>query len=216
MLSIVCVGVGDTSEAPQDVGVIGAAARRGALLRLAAWFDTATEGEAHELAAAAFGMHPARHLSMTAEGAVADVATTSSSWWDAPPAGPAAPRPIGARPSDRDLHRTRLRESSESNARRRRSAAAEIREHIGVPTAAEGQTILELSAEAFELLLELLTSAMPVQGSARVGDSAVDLTLHVEEAPQARLQLVKDGGGLRIEGVRLCADHYVEESAGDD
>ena len=55
------------------------------LVRLAAWFDSASDDQAHALWAGAFGLYSCRHLGFLADDEERPVAPTTS-WWDAPAA----------------------------------------------------------------------------------------------------------------------------------
>lgn len=55
------------------------------LVRLARWFDTSADEDAHSLWAAAFGLYSCRHLSFVADDPERPVSATTS-WWAAPPA----------------------------------------------------------------------------------------------------------------------------------
>ena len=59
--------------------------RYGDLVRLAGWFDAATDERAHELWAATFGLYAARHLAFAAD-PPGDRVPSTRSWWEAPPA----------------------------------------------------------------------------------------------------------------------------------
>ena len=55
------------------------------LVRLAGWFDAATDDDAHALWASAFGLYSARHLGFAADDD-ADPVPATASWWETPPA----------------------------------------------------------------------------------------------------------------------------------
>lgn len=57
--------------------------RYGDLLRLAGWFDAASDDRAHELWARAFGLYSARHLSFPAD-PDGDPVPATQSWWQTP------------------------------------------------------------------------------------------------------------------------------------
>lgn len=63
---------------------VSSSSRRADFLRLASWFDDAPDAEyCHRLAAAALGLHPARHWGVVAADS-SDPVGTQTSWWDAP------------------------------------------------------------------------------------------------------------------------------------
>lgn len=64
---------------------VGAASRRGDLLRLAKMLADARGGESARLVSAAFGLYPANHYGASAADADDPVSATVS-WWEAPPA----------------------------------------------------------------------------------------------------------------------------------
>jgi uncharacterized protein (TIGR02677 family) len=183
---------------------------------LARWFAEAPDDEsAHRLWRAAFGLCPARHLSVTSE--------TADAWHNLPPtvAWPDAPpirispqlRKTGAyerrgkpnqvrdRSAERELLRTHAeREAAETAAARRRLRTT-------------GPTLLSdlgmLDPRAFRLFLALLGDALAVR---RPGDTEVK-TLTSDGTLEVRLSLVLDGGTATIrtaDGVLTGPEHVVE------
>ena len=116
-------------------GGLGAASRRADFVRLAGFFDRAvTAGEAHEIAAATFGLGSCRRLGMPAEDAD-DPAPTATSWRDAPPSRRAgvvagARRYGAARPGtpmpDRRLERKWMQRRRDIDRLARETIAAEL------------------------------------------------------------------------------------------
>lgn len=209
-------GGGQLSDSPPPTST-----RRGALLRLAAWFDSADTATAHSLYTAAFGMSPARHLAISGEESDGTTPVTTS-WWRALRAGTdigqrtAPPGIAGA--EDYSGQRTRLLEDSEASAHWRRTAAREIREELGIPTAETGETGLNLSDAAFDVLLELLTAALGSGGHQAAthyaGDLDLDLRLRVDHAPEASVTLRRTSGELRFDRLQLRVSPYSADERG--
>ncbi|QVQ51013.1 DUF2397 family protein [Spiractinospora alimapuensis] len=226
--------MGDSAKHDEtsDAGGIGSAvasaapAWRSSLLRLAARLDSASDAEAHGIAAAAYSMFPARTLMVRAREASAPV-SGATSWWRAPrtaiDVGTSAVEAGVVPGNDHSHQRARLREAAESTARWRRAAAREIRAELGVPTASAGESHVPLSGAAFTVLLELLaatfgaagfgaTGERPQPGSA--GETALDLRVHVADAPEASVTLRAAEGELCLEGLMIWATGYAERSHG--
>lgn len=195
--------------------------RYGDLVRLAAWFDDATDERAHELWAATFGLYPARHISFAAE-SVGDPVPSTWSWWEAP----AAEVPVGLRVrGDRQAggragqrvdysaaKRARLRERLEQEQRLRR-AAEELAAHAGP------LTDLRVSDEARAAFLDLYAAALSRVGrplgsadetSAHLATAGASLTLTVRREPQTRLRLTSPAGVFTLKDLRceLVSDHH--------
>jgi uncharacterized protein (TIGR02677 family) len=183
---------------------------------LARWFADAPDDEAaHRLWRAAFGLCPARHLSVTSETADAwhDVAH-GTSWHDAPPVRISPqlrktgayerrgkPSQVLDRSADREFLRKQAeRESAETAAARRRLRTA-------------GPTLLsdldELDATAFRLFLALLGDALAAR---KPGDTEVK-TVTSDGTLEVRLSLVPDGGTATIrtvDGLLTGPEHVIE------
>ena len=183
---------------------------------LARWFAEAPDDEAaHRLWRAAFGLCPARHLSVTSE--------TADAWRDLPPATAwrDAP-PIYISPQ---LRRTGSYERrGQPNQVRDRSADKELLHKQAECEAAEtvaarrclrttGPTLLSdldvLDPRAFRLFLALLGDALAARrpGEAEVKTVTSDGTLEV------RLSLVSDGGTATIrtgDGLLTGPEHVIE------
>ena len=183
---------------------------------LARWFAEAPDDEAaHRLWRAAFGLCPARHLSVTSETAEAwrDL-PPGTTWRDAPPIRISPqlrktgtyerrgqPNQVRDRSADREfLRRQAEREAAETAAARRRLRTA-------------GPTLLSdldvLDPRAFRLFLALLGDALAARmpGEAEVKTVTSDGTLEV------RLSLVPDGGTVTIrtaDGVLTGPEHIIE------
>ncbi len=183
---------------------------------LARWFAEAPDDEAaHRLWRAAFGLCPARHLSVTTE--TADVwhdLPYGTAWQDAPPIciSPqlrktgtyerrGRPNQVRDRSAERELLRRQAeREAAETAAARRRLGTA-------------GPTLLSeldvLDARAFRLFLALLGDALAVR---RPGDTEVK-TVTSDGTLEVRLSLVPDGGTATIrtaDGLLTGPEHVIE------
>ena len=183
---------------------------------LARWFAEAPDdATAHRLWRAAFGLCPARHLSVTGETADAwENLPAGTAWRDAPPIRISPqlrktgayerrgkPNQVRDRSAERDFLRTRAqREAAETAAARQRLATA-------------GPTVLSdlgvLDPGAFRLFLALLGDALAVRapGATEVKTVTSDGTLEV------RLSLVPDGGTAAIrtaDGTLEGPEHIIE------
>ena len=154
---------------------LGGSSRRADYLRLAAWFDEASgdHTDLPQLAAAAFGLFPCRHLG-TVPGDDADPIPATTSWWDAPP----APVPVSLRERGDTTNRgrsaqvvDRSRERAHLLARRRadeeRAAAArdELLRAAGTDGAVADGT--RLSARGLRALQQVLGPAVAAMGPRR-------------------------------------------------
>jgi Protein of unknown function (DUF2397) len=183
---------------------------------LARWFAEAPDDEAaHRLWRAAFGLSPARHLSVTSETAAAwrDL-PPGTVWRDAPPIRISPqlrrtgsyerrgkPSQVRDRSADKEfLRRQAEREATETAAARRRLRTA-------------GPTLLSdldmLDPRAFRLFLALLGDALAARrpGEVEVKTVTSDGTLEV------RLSLVPDGGTAAIrtvDGLLTGPEHVIE------
>ncbi|MGW5876397.1 DUF2397 family protein [Nocardiopsis terrae] len=187
---------------------------RAALLRLATWFEEAEPDRADELAAAAFALHPARHI----EGRVDDTVAATTSWWQAEPdrstvtehPGTRLPEPV----RDHRAQQARLRDAAESSAHWRRAGAEQIRSLLTRPTGDHAR--LDLSGAGMEVLMELLTAALGSGDASRrptsAGDLEFGLRLHVYAAPGAEVTVRGEGGDLTLEGLRLRVTSYEQHT----
>jgi len=183
---------------------------------LARWFAEAPDDDAaHRLWRAAFGLCPARHLSVTA--------ASADAWRDLPPGTPwqeAPPilispqlRKTGTyerrgRPNqvrDRSAEKAHLRWQAEREAAE--TAAARRRLRTTGPTLLSDLDVLD--PRAFRLFLALLGDALAAR---RPGDTEVK-TLTSDGTLEVRLSLVPDGPPATIrtaDGVLTGPEHVVE------
>jgi uncharacterized protein (TIGR02677 family) len=183
---------------------------------LARWFAEAPDDEAaHCLWRAAFGLSPARHLSVTAETADAwQDLSPGTAWRDAPPirispqlrkTGTYERRGKPNQVRDRSAEREFLRRQAEREAAE--TAAARRRLRTTGPTLLSGLDVLD--PRAFRLFLALLGDALAVRkpGETEVKTVTSDGTLEV------RLSLVPDGGTVTIrtaDGRLTGPEHVIE------
>ncbi|WP_241483086.1 DUF2397 family protein [Nocardiopsis halophila] len=191
---------------------------RAALLRLARWFDSADTARADALYAAAFAAWPARRLG----GAGDETAPATGSWWNAPRAHAAPPRPAGPVPTepaaDHSAQRAALHAAAESRAHWRRAAAAEV--HRALAERTEGGARIALDPAAAGVLMELLTAALgsgdPERAPVTAGDMELEVRLHAGPAPDARLTLASPDGELHLDGLWLQVTDYRTTRVPDD
>jgi uncharacterized protein (TIGR02677 family) len=183
---------------------------------LARWFAEAPDdAAAHRLWRAAFGLCPARHLSVTGETADAwESLPAGTAWRDAPPVRISPQlRKTGAyeRRGKPNQVRDRSAEREFLRARAAREAAevAVARRRLRTP----GPTLLSdlgvLDPQAFRLFLALLGDALTVRmpGDTEVKTVTSDGTLEI------RLSLVPDGGTATIrtaDGTLTGPEHIIE------
>ena len=183
---------------------------------LARWFAEAPDDEAaHRLWRAAFGLCPARHLSVTGETADAwrDL-PPGTAWQDAPPirispqlrkTGTYERRGQPNQVRDRSADRESLRRQAEREAAE--TAAARRRLRTPGPTLLSDLDVLD--PRAFRLFLALLGDALAARmpGETEVKTVTSDGTLEV------RLSLVPDGGTATIrtaDGLLTGPEHIIE------
>ncbi|MCP2168086.1 DUF2397 domain-containing protein [Goodfellowiella coeruleoviolacea] len=181
--------------------------RRAELLKLAGWFDQAGPRQCHELYAAAFALHSARHVLPAPEhdgddertpwrdGPVRDVTVSVRSRGDR-----------GARGRTSRITRDPITEQSllaeaREAAERRGTAIAEL-------TAAAGDLSgVRLSGEALGVLCELLTMAMAQRERAVDTGSAADpvhgLRVTVSHRPGHTTRIASAGGALTLRDTAL-------------
>ena len=183
---------------------------------LARWFAEAPDDQAaHRLWRAAFGLCPARHLSVTAETIDAwHNLPHGTAWRDAPPIRISPqlrrtgtyerrgkPNQVRDRSTDRELLRRQAeREAAETAAARRRLGT-------GGPTLLSALDVLD--TRAFQLFLALLGDALAVR---RPGDTEVK-TVTSDGTLEVRLSLVPDGGTATIhtaDGLLTGPEHVIE------
>ncbi|HET7398969.1 MAG TPA: TIGR02677 family protein [Intrasporangium sp.] len=202
------------------------------LVRLAGWFDTSTDADAHALWAAAFGLYPARHLGfVVADGETAVPPTTS--WL----AAPSAEVPVQLRQSGERrvagrsgraedftaAKRARLAEHARAEEARR-AALAELAAHRG-PIGR-----LRVSDAAREALLQLYAAGLALRGAAtaetagpggpggpggphapggspfaaRVALPGHECALQIEDTPGEGSVILSPSGRLRLVGRTLA------------
>ncbi len=142
---------------------LGAASRRADFVRLAGFFDRATTaGEAHEIAAAAFGLGSCRRLGMPSADAD-DPAPTVTSWRDAPRAvvpvslrarGDTAQRGQATPMRDRRTERAWMERRRERERVNREAAAAELLSCAGDGGRIDGA---RMSVASFSMLRDLIS-----------------------------------------------------------
>jgi uncharacterized protein (TIGR02677 family) len=183
---------------------------------LARWFAEAPdEDAAHRLWRAAFGLCPARHLSVTGETADAwQDLPAGTAWRDAPPIHISPQlRKTGAyerrgKPSqvrDRSAEREFLRRQAEREAAE--TAAARRRLRTAGPTLLSDLGVLD--PQAFRLLLALLGDALAVRAP---GDTEVK-TVTSDGTLEIRLSLVPDAAAATIRtanGTLTGPEHIIE------
>jgi uncharacterized protein (TIGR02677 family) len=157
--------------------------RRADFLRLARWFATADDEQAHRLYDAAFGIYPARHLLFGPEEPDPRVGPTTS-WWQAEPVpvplslrerGDRAMRGRTSRVPDPTADRLRLTAEAEREAEQRQAAATEL----ALAGALHGTTI---SPAARDLLLDLVAALLAQQGE-EITDHDAGLRLRAVDGP---------------------------------
>ncbi|WP_322748604.1 MULTISPECIES: TIGR02677 family protein [unclassified Frankia] len=185
---------------------------------LARWFAQAPDDAgAHRLWRAAFGLTPARHLTVTQETVAAwqeHEPAPSTPWRQAPPVrispqlrktGSYERRGQPNRVADRAEQRRFLAEQ----AAREAEQVAAARERLATVRPVLLSELGVLDRQAFRLFLGVLSDAL----SARLpGDSEVNTTTS-DGTMEIRLSLVPDGGVVRIEtadGVLHGPQHFVE------
>ena len=183
---------------------------------LARWFAEAPDDDAaHRLWRAAFGLSPARHLSVTSETADAwRELPPVTTWQDAPPIRISPqlrktgayerrgkPNQVRDRSAERELLRRRAeREAAETTAARQRL-------HTSGPTLLSDLDVLD--PRAFRLFLSLLGDALAAR---RPGDTEVKTTTS-DGTMEVRLSLVPDGGTATLrtaDGILTGPEHIIE------
>ena len=166
--------------------------RRGELLRLASWFAGADQQRAHELWAAATGLHSARHLLPAPD---YDADNHDVPWRDGPvldvtvsvrSRGDRGPRGRTSRVLDDPMTEEALLAEAREQNRRRGAAVAELTragDHLGAA---------ELSQDALSVLCELLTLAMAERDGD--GDSGADSGSAVDPVHQLRVTVRSEPG----------------------
>jgi uncharacterized protein (TIGR02677 family) len=185
---------------------------------LARWFAEAPDdAAAHTLWRAAFGLTPARHLTVTQDTIAAweqEQPAANTPWREAPPVRISPQlRKTGSyerrgRPN-RVADRTQERQLLAEQAVREAAETSAARERLCTDGPVSLSELGELDARAFRLFLGLLGDAMAARlpGDTEVRTSTSDGTMEI------RLSLVSDGGTVRIpteDGVLQGPEHIVE------
>jgi uncharacterized protein (TIGR02677 family) len=175
--------------------------RRADFLRLARWFATADDEQAHRLYNAAFGAYPARHLLFGPEEPDPRVGPTTS-WWHAKPVpvpvslrerGDRAMRGRSSRVPDPTADRLRLIAEARREAEQQQAAASEL----ALAGSLDGTTI---SPAARDLLLDLV-GALLAQSGEEIADHDAGLRLHAEPGPDT--VVTSPDGTTTFEQLRL-------------
>jgi uncharacterized protein (TIGR02677 family) len=183
---------------------------------LARWFAEAPDdAAAHRLWRAAFGLSPARHLSVTGDTADEwENVPAGTAWRDAPPVrispqlrrtGTYERRGKPSQVADRSAARELLRRQAEHEAWQ--TAEARRRLRTGRPTMLSDLDVLD--PRAFRLFLSLLGDALAARAP---GDTEVK-TVTSDGTMEVRLQLVPDGGTATIateDGLLTGPEHVIE------
>lgn len=194
--------------------------RRGELLKLAGWFDTADQRQAHRLYSAAFGLHSARHLQPAPD---YDSDNDDVAWSDGPvqevtvsvrSRGDRGARGRTSRVLDDPMtEETLLAEAREAD-QQRSEAVAEL--------AATGSQLADarLSPDALSVLCELLTLAMAQREGSDDTGSALDpvhrLRVTIRPEPGAHTRIGGTNGTLTLQDAALevTGDGAVPEVTG--
>jgi uncharacterized protein (TIGR02677 family) len=188
--------------------------RYGDLTRLAAWFDTSSDEDAHALWAAVFGLYPTRHLAFKAQAEDEPIPATQS-WWTAP----AAEVPVGLRihgdRTARGRAGARVDFTAAKNARlaerarqqrRREAALRELATHAGALREAR------VSDDAREVFLDLYSTALTGYGRPLAAGATAEtttpigpdrLTLAVDRAPGSDVAIASPAGKLVLRDIEI-------------
>jgi uncharacterized protein (TIGR02677 family) len=203
------------------------------LVRLARWFDTSSDDDAHALWATAFGLYSCRHLSFVADDPERPVPPTTS-WWTAPAAEvPLMLRRSGARsvvgrPSrtvDYSAAKAARLAERDASEQRRTAALAELAGHRG------RMDHVRLSEDARNELLEVYAvclaqaSGAPVHGAPGQGAPELsgqlraaiphtDCELVIEDAPGESCVIQGSSGRLEFVGRTLSVQAVAAAGSG--
>ena len=183
---------------------------------LARWFAEAPDdAAAHRLWRAAFGLSPARHLSVTGDTADEwERVPAGTPWGEAPPirispqlrkTGSYERRGKPSQVKDRSAAKERLRRQAELEAAE--TAEARRRLRTSEPTLLSNLDVLD--PRAFRLFIRLLGDALAARAP---GDTEVK-TVTNDGSLEVRLRLVPDGGTATIkteDGVLTGPEHVIE------
>jgi uncharacterized protein (TIGR02677 family) len=183
---------------------------------LARWFAEAPDDQAaHRLWRAAFGLSPARHLSVTGDTADEwDDLPAGTPWGEAPPVrispqlrrtGTYERRGKPVQVKDRSAEREVLRRQAEQEA----AQTAEARRRLRTSGPALLSDLDVLDPRAFRLFLSLLGDALAARAP---GETEVK-TVTTDGSMEVRLRLAPDGGAATIkteDGLLTGPEHVIE------
>ena len=200
---------------------LGAASRRSDFVRLAGFFDqAASSNEAHQIAAAAFGLGSCRRLGDLSTDSD-DPAPTITPWKDAPRAvvpvamrerGETATRGLATPVTDRRHERELLRRRRELNRVARETAAADLLACAGDDGQINGA---RLSAASFSMLRDLVSRSGLRVGidSDRRFATEVGICCEVQRIKGARTVVHCPEGKLSMHGLIVTITPAAETSA---
>ena len=178
--------------------------RRADFLRLARWFRSSSDDDAHRLFAATLGAYPCRHLSFGPDEPDPRVGPTTSWWRDDPVQVPVSLRERGdralrgrtSRVPDPTADRLRLAAEARRETEQRQAAASEL----ALTGTLHGATV---SPAARDLLLDMLAELL-----ARGDADTVDHDLGLRLSAEAGLDTVitSPDGKTTVHGLRLALD----------
>lgn len=184
---------------------IGASSRRADFLRLATFFESATEPDLPRLAGAAFGLYPPIHVSVAGED-VHDPVPAGTSWWD----GPRAIVPISIRERGDTTNRGRVtplrdRSMEQELVRVRRQQMVEDRHRVDQELIDAGRIHgAELSMQALARLQQLLDRANHRRrvdaGVRRVQDGGITCIVTPSDTPS---MVTCPEGTLTLDGIAI-------------
>jgi uncharacterized protein (TIGR02677 family) len=178
--------------------------RRADFLRLACWFHSSNDDDAHRLFVATIGAYPARHLSFGPDEPDPRVGPMTSWWHDDPVQVPVSLRERGdrairgrtSRVPDPTADRLRLIADARREAEQRQAAASEL----ALTGTLHGATI---SPAARDLLLDLLADLL-THGDTGTVDH--DLGLRLSAHSGADTVITSPDGATTVHGLRLAID----------
>ncbi|BBY60512.1 TIGR02677 family protein [Mycolicibacterium sarraceniae] len=192
--------------------------RRADFLRLATWFDTASDGLAHRIFDATFGAYPSRHLLMGPE-EPDPRANPSSSWLETDPIdvpvslrerGERSLRGRSSRVPDETSDRRMIEVAAREEADRSAAAARELR----MTNRLDGAT---LSPAARDLLLDELARLLALQtesAASWVVDNQ-DLGFSLRAEPGDRTSVTSSDGSLTVFDYRLTVLSHESASSAE-
>ena len=175
--------------------------RRADLLRLARWFNEASDANAHRIFAATFLAYPSRHLQLGPDEIDPRVGATTS-WWHSDPVdvpmslrqrGERAIRGRSSRVPDPEADRRHLNSQAAVETESRRATAAEL---LAVGRLHRAR----ISPAARELVLDRLSDLLARHQDFTI-DTDLGLVLTITPGPDTVIH--SSDGDLRIEGLQL-------------